>query len=129
MFQKIGRINSTWGGNLVDMVRSTKFLEIIESENLVENAANVGEYLLENLVTLENEFPHLVSQARGLGLLCAFDFPTAQLRNKFLKDLYVNHVVMLGCGEKSIRFRPPLDVQNEHIDLAMEKIRKTLGSL
>ena len=128
-FRKSSRINSTWGGNLVDMVRSAKFLEIIEEENLVENAAKVGEYLLENLTTLQNEFPQLVSQVRGLGLMCAFDFPTPELRNKFLNELYANHVVMLGCGEKSIRFRPPLNVQKQHIDMAMEKIRTTLSSL
>ncbi len=128
-FRKPGRINSTWGGNLVDMVRSTKFLEIIEEEELLLNATKVGAYLLENLKNLENEFPQLISQARGLGLMCAFDLPTTELRNTFRQELYKNQVIMLGCGERSIRFRPPLNIKNEHIDLGMERIRKTLTSL
>ena len=129
VFQKSSRINSTWGGNLVDMVRSQKFLEIINEENLVENAKNVGEYLLHNLQEIQIQFPELVSQARGLGLMCSFDLPTKDLRNKFLDELYNNKVLMLGCGPRSVRFRPPLNVTNENIDEAMSIIKKVLGKM
>ncbi|MBU1101337.1 MAG: L-lysine 6-transaminase [Bacteroidetes bacterium] len=128
-FRKSSRINSTWGGNLVDMVRSTRFLEIIAEENLLENAERVGKYLLERIKELQTEFPELVFQARGLGLLCAFDFPTQELRNKFLAKLYENGVVMLGCGTKSVRFRPPLNIKTEHVDKGIEIIRQALKTL
>lgn len=129
VFHKSSRINSTWGGNLVDMVRSQKFLEIIDEENLIDNAKNVGEYLLHNLHEIQIQFPELISQARGLGLMCAFDFPTKEQRNQFLDELYDNKVLMLGCGQKSVRFRPPLNVTNENIDEAMSVIKKVLAKM
>jgi L-lysine 6-transaminase len=129
VFQKSSRINSTWGGNLVDMVRSQKFLEIINEENLVENAKNVGEYLLHNLHEIQIQFPDLVSQARGLGLMCSFDLPSKEQRNQFLEELYNNKVLMLGCGPKSVRFRPPLNVANENIDEVMSIIKKVLATM
>src|SRR5437899_2795735 len=68
------RLNSTWGGNLTDMVRSTHFLRIIERENLFENAAKVGTYFLEQLLGLQEECP-VISALRGRGLFIAFDLP------------------------------------------------------
>jgi len=129
VFEKSSRINSTWGGNLVDMVRSQKFLEIIHEENLIENSKNVGEYLLHNLHEIQIQFPELISQARGLGLMCAFDLPTAEQRNKFIEELFEHKVLMLGCGPKSVRFRPPLNVTNENIDEAMSIIKKVLTNM
>ncbi|MCZ7604436.1 MAG: L-lysine 6-transaminase [Melioribacteraceae bacterium] len=129
VFHKSSRINSTWGGNLVDMVRSQKFLEIIHEENLVENSKVVGEYLLHNLQELQIQFPELVSQARGLGLMCSFDLPTPDIRNKFLDELYNNKVLMLGCGKRSVRFRPPLNVAEKHIDEAVSIIKKVLAKI
>ena len=127
VFHKSSRINSTWGGNLVDMVRSQKYLEIIDEENLVDNAKAVGEYLLQNLHAIQIQYPELVSQARGLGLMCSFNLPDSDTRNKFLDKLYEKKVLMLGCGQKSVRFRPPLNVGVKHIDEAMTKIKEVLS--
>ena len=126
VFKKSSRINSTWGGNLTDMVRSRKYFEIIEEENLVENALIMGKYLLENLVEIQNEFPELVSQARGLGLMCSFDLPSPELRTKFLKGIYRDKLIMLGCGVKTVRFRPPLIIQKDQIDQGIKIIRNVL---
>lgn len=129
VFHKSSRINSTWGGNLTDMVRARKYFEIIEEENLVENARVVGEYLLNKLKETQSEFPDLVSNARGLGLMCSFDLPDLEKRNKFLRELYKNRMIMLGCGNRSVRFRPPLTVSKEMIDRGMEVIKQTLREL
>lgn len=129
VFRKSSRINSTWGGNLVDMVRSRKNLEIIEEENLVENSHFVGKYLLEKLFELQIEFPNLVSQARGLGLLCAFDLPSTELRKKFLDELYKYKMIMLGCGVKTVRFRTPLIVTKEEIDKGISIIWNVLKTM
>ncbi len=128
VFKKPSRINSTWGGNLTDMVRSRKYFEIIEEENLVENAHIMGKYLLENLLEVQNEFPQFVSQARGLGLMCSFNLPDTELRTKFLKEIYRNKLVMLGCGVKTVRFRPPLIIQKDHIDRGMKIIKDVLSN-
>ncbi len=117
-----GRINSTWGGNLVDMVRATHFLRIIERENLVENAREMGACFLARLREVQEEEP-LISRARGCGLMLAFDLPTPDLRDAFWKELFANGLLALCCGERSIRFRPVLDIRSEDIDEAIAAIR------
>lgn len=128
VFKKSSRINSTWGGNLVDMVRSRRILEVIYEDKLVENAKIQGEYLLNKLLELQNEFPNKISNSRGLGLLCSFDFENGELRDKFRNDVYKEKLIILGCGEKSIRFRPALTVTKADIDEGLQIIRKVLNS-
>jgi L-lysine 6-transaminase len=125
-FRKSSRINSTWGGNLTDMVRATKYFEIIAEEKLVENSYNLGKYLLSNLEQIQAEFPALISQTRGLGLMCSFNLPDTEKRNKFLKDLFNNRLIMLGNGSQSVRFRPPLTVSKSEIDECLAIIRDVL---
>src|SRR5213596_1980296 len=122
-FRLSSRLNSTWGGNFTDMVRSTHFLRIIEEEHLVENAAKVGGYFLDQLHDLQKE-EALISAARGRGLFLAFDLPDAKTREEFWKGFFDLGVLTLRSGENSIRFRPPLDITAEVIDEAMEAMRK-----
>ncbi len=126
-FRKSSRINSTWGGNLVDMVRSKHILRIIEEENLVENSRVVGEYLLHKLKEIQKDFPDMVRNARGLGLMCSFDLPSAETRNRFKDACFKEKLIILGCGEKSIRFRPPLNITKEEIDNGLNIVRKVLS--
>lgn len=127
VFHESSRINSTFGGNLIDMVRFTYILKIIEKENLLENATVQGKLLLSQLQKISEDFPRLISNARGLGLMCAFDLPDGDKRDTFLEDMYQQKVLLLGCGDRSIRFRPHLIVSAEEIMLAMEQIRKVLS--
>lgn len=129
VFKKSSRINSTWGGNLTDMVRSRKYFEIIEEDNLIQNAELVGKYLLQNIYELQSEFPEFVSNARGLGLMCSFDMPDPEIRKTFLTELYKNKLIMLGCGKSSIRFRTPLIVSNEDIDKGFAIIKEVLNKM
>jgi L-lysine 6-transaminase len=128
VFQVSGRLNSTWGGNLVDMVRAQKFLEIIEEENLVENARRQGEHLLGALHRLAEEFP-AVSNIRGLGLFAAFDMPDADTRTKIRTACLNKGLIILPCGERSIRFRPPLNVRGEEIDAGVAIIAEAIREL
>jgi L-lysine 6-transaminase len=122
-FRLPSRLNSTWGGNFTDMVRSTHYLRIIAEEHLVENAAKVGAYFLEQLRELQSEEP-LISAARGRGVFLAFDLPDAKTREEFWHGFFDLGVLTLRSGENSIRFRPALDVSAEAIDEAMELMRK-----
>ncbi|MBD3191900.1 MAG: L-lysine 6-transaminase [Candidatus Heimdallarchaeota archaeon] len=124
VFHESSRINSTWGGNLVDMVRSTKYLQIIAEDKLVENARKVGEYLLKGLQDLAEDACN-ISNARGRGLFCAFDLRSTKERDAVKKQLLKNKVLILGCGEQSIRFRPPLCLDKEHVDLALERFENS----
>src|ERR1700756_901765 len=122
-FRLSSRLNSTWGGNFTDMVRSTHFLRIIEKEHLVENAGKVGGYFRDQLRALQREEPR-ISAARGRGLFLAFDLPDPRAREEFWKGFFDLGVLTLRSGENSIRFRPPLDITAEVIDEAMELMRK-----
>jgi len=123
VFHVSSRLNSTWGGNLVDMVRAKHYLRIIKEDRLVENADRVGAYLLKQIEELQEEFPPLISNARGRGLMCAFDLPSEVLRDHFKNEVYKAGVIMIGCGEKTMRFRPPLDITTEGVDEGMHIIR------
>jgi len=122
VFRKSTRINSTWGGNLVDMFRFKRILEIIEEEDLVKNCEVMGIHLLTKMIELSNKYPDKVSNARGLGLFCAFDCRDAAMRDTIHREAMKNGVLILGCGEKSIRFRPPITVKKENIDAGIEVI-------
>jgi L-lysine 6-transaminase len=122
VFRLPGRINSTWGGNLVDMVRATHCLRIIERERLVENAARMGAQLLDGLRELSDEFPFF-SAVRGRGLMIAFDLPTRELREQFITGLFETGLLALRGGERSIRFRPALDMDEATAEAALELIR------
>ena len=122
-FRLPSRLNSTWGGNFTDMVRSTHYLRIIEKENLVENAAKAGAYFLEQLLNWQRGC-EIVSAVRGRGLFIAFDLPDGETRDKVWRKLFDSGLLVLKSGEGSIRFRPALDVTKEVVDEAMEILRK-----
>ncbi|MCK4764335.1 MAG: L-lysine 6-transaminase [Candidatus Aminicenantes bacterium] len=129
VFSVSGRINSTFGGNLMDMVRFEKYLEIIEEEKLVENAAVQGDYLLSGLTDLQKEFPGKVSNARGMGLICAFDMPDAAKRNEAINKMKELGMIILSCGPISIRCRPRLNVTREEIDEALRIMREAIKAV
>ena len=129
VFVESSRINSTWGANLVDMVRSQRYLEIIEQENLVENAAVVGKYFQDQLLNLQKKYPGTLSNVRGMGLFIAFDLPADYIRDQFMREARKNGMLVLKCGERSIRFRPSLNITTQIVDEAIEIIQITLATI
>ena len=130
VFTVSSRINSTWGGNLVDMVRSRRYLEIIEEEKLVENARTVGALLLGELAALAAELPGKVTNVRGKGLFIAFDLPDGATRGTVLSTmLQKHHVMALSCGERSIRLRPALTIGRDEALLGAKRLRAALAEV
>lgn len=129
VFHTSSRINSTWGGNLVDMVRCRMYLEIYEEERILETVRRRGELLLTELQALQSEFPDRVSNARGKGLFCAVDLPDREFRTEFLKALFARHVVMLGCGERAVRFRTALNIPEADLLEGLTIIRQVLRAM
>ena len=123
------RINSTWGGNLTDMVRSQRYFEVIDEENLVENAAKVGKYFVGELERFQEEFPSLVSNVRGRGLMTAFDLPSGELRDKALKAFMANDVMVLASGSRSARFRPALNLSMDEAAEGIKRMERGLKEL
>jgi len=129
VFNVSSRINSTWGGNLVDMVRSRRILETIEADGLFTHAAKAGRYLLDRLKDLAAEFPGLVLDPRGRGLMCAFSMPDSAQRDELVARLWDRHVIMLASGADSVRFRPALIVSRDEIDAAVDAVRAVLTQM
>jgi L-lysine 6-transaminase len=129
VFEESSRINSTFGGNLVDMVRFTIYLELIEREGLVKKAEQSGQYLLSSLIKLQDEHSDLITNTRGKGLFCAYDLPTPEHRDKMIEFAEKEGAILLGCGHRSIRFRPHLNISIEEIDIAISIIKNSLNRL
>jgi L-lysine 6-transaminase len=126
VLQVSGRINSTWGGGLVDMVRSRRLLEIIESEGLIDAAGPKGARLVAGLDAIRTE-TGLLSNVRGRGLFVACDLARAEQRNAVIDDLRrIERVIVLPCGISSIRFRPALSVSEDEIDEAVAAVRRSV---
>ena len=129
VFRESSRLNSTWGGNVVDMVRISLYLKIIEEENLVKNAETIGKHLLNKLLSLQEDFPHLVSNSRGAGLFCAFDCTNEESRNKLTAHIMKEGAIVLGSGKKSVRFRPHLNITSSEIDQGIDMIKRALNRM
>ena len=126
VFNISSRLNSTWGGNLVDMVRCQKYLEVIKEENLVKNAEIQGKRLLAGLIEASEKYPNIISNARGRGLMCAFDASNAEKRDHLKNEMYNRGLIVVGCGEKTIRYRPPLIISEEEIDKSLDILNESL---
>ena len=127
VFKVSGRINSTWGGGLVDMVRARRILEIVERDHLVDHAARVGEWFLGELHTLAGRHVDVMSNVRGLGLMCAFDLPAGAVRDDSIRRLQEEHVLALSCGDRSIRFRPALNITMPELGVALAALDRVLS--
>ncbi len=130
VFRVSSRINSTWGGNLVDMVRARRILEVIEADDLFGRVGPIGDILLGLLQDLACAYPSLVANPRGRGLMCAFDLPTPELRDEVAsRMLSEERVFILPSGERAIRFRPTLTVTEDELRIAVEALRNVLESV
>lgn len=129
VFHESSRINSTWGGNLVDMVRCAKYIDVIIEDDILDNVRKRGKTLMSELHNLMIKYPDIVSNVRGMGLMCAFDVPTAAMRNEILSSAYAKGAIVLPCGESSIRFRPPMIITDAEIREVSTILDSALGEL
>ena len=127
VFTVSSRLNSTWGGNLTDMVRARRIFEVIERDRLVDRARLTGAHLLSALRQLADRHPQ-ITDVRGRGLMCAIDLPSPDERNAVLTRLFTDeHVLMIGTGSRGIRFRPPLVVTTAELDDAVGALDRVLS--
>jgi L-lysine 6-transaminase len=126
VFKVPSRINSTWGSNLVDMVRGTRIIDVILEENLLEHCLRQGERLLRGLQELHRAFPEVTSNPRGKGLFCALDLCSPELRATTIAKAQELGMIILASGQQGLRFRPALNLRTEDLDLGVELLRKSL---
>jgi L-lysine 6-transaminase len=118
VFDTSSRINSTFGGNLIDMFRAATYLEIMEREDLVTNAARVGSHLKSGLQELADRHSG-ISNVRAAGLFQAFTMSNKEMRDDFRRRALDVGVLTLASGSDSIRLRPPLNLSQEEADQAL----------
>lgn len=125
VFQESSRINSTFGGNYIDMIRFKLILEVIENENLLDNVNKQGDFLKSELEKLQEKHSN-VSNVRGMGLFCSFDLSSGEERDTIINKAFENKLILLSCGEKTIRFRPHLNVKKEDIEKVIDILNEIL---
>jgi|TARA_B100001971_G_scaffold210071_1_gene234815 L-lysine 6-transaminase len=125
-FNTSGRLGSTWGGNHIDMIRSSKIIDIIKEDNLEVNAIERGNQWLNNMKMIKS---NEIDNIRNIGLLMSFDMKTTKIRNKFLDILKKNKLLCLGAGDKTIRMRPNLAVSSEEIEECIKKTKISLQEI
>ena len=123
VFSTSGRINSTWGGNIVDMVRFQYIADAIQKYDLVSNAAQVGGHFMNALSRIDG-----LHNIRGRGLMIAFDLETTAERDQ-LKSLLQERMIVLTCGTRSIRLRPTLSFSKADADTACNIIEHSISKL
>lgn len=126
VFHRSSRINSTWGGNLVDMVRAKRFIEIIRDEKLCENIAERGCQVLGGLQSVAREHAH-VSNVRGIGSWQAFTCESPAARDAMIASLRDHGVLVLASGPQSVRLRMPLTLSSAEADMLIERVGAAAG--
>jgi len=129
VFKVPSRIGSTSGGNLADMVRATRILQIIEEENLVDHAARMARLLLEELQKLAADHPNEIKNVRGLGLLIAFDLPSKEAREEFVKRCLSKRLLVMFAEPVTIRLRPFVNVDEDSIANLIRIIKEVLKEM
>jgi L-lysine 6-transaminase len=110
------------------MVRARRILEVIEADELFDHAAEQGRYLRARLDELAYDFPAIVFEPRGRGLMCAFNLPTTADRDELIRRLWQRAVIVLPAGPNGVRFRPALTVSRAEIDAAISAVRSALAA-
>ncbi|NUQ44646.1 MAG: L-lysine 6-transaminase [Phycisphaerae bacterium] len=123
VFRLPSRINSTWGGNIVDMVRCKQLLHLYETEDLVGNADRMGRRMLAQLEAIAAEEP-VIRAARGRGLMMAFDLLDTETRDRFWRGCFEIGLLTVRSGRRSVRLRPALDITADVIDETAGLIRE-----
>jgi L-lysine 6-transaminase len=111
------------------MVRCEAYLKVVAGEKLLANASRVGARLLAGLEETALAHPGLVSNVRGRGLMCAFDAPTEEARGVILKKALEERLILLPCGPRSVRLRPPLNLSTAEAGEGVRRLRKALQAL
>jgi L-lysine 6-transaminase len=128
VFKRSSRINSTWGGNLVDMVRCTQFIKIIERDNIAELVTSIGDHVISGLRSMAKE-TGVFTSVRGKGSLIAFTLPTPEHRTAMLNTLMEFGVIALPCGTRSVRFRLPLVMTIQDANELLQRTQDAVSAM
>lgn len=131
-----GAHENTLGGNPVVCSAALSVLEAMKSDNLVENAAEVGEYLIERFEELSEEYP-LLGDVRGKGMMIGLEFvedkntkkPAEEERDQIMEKAFKQGLILLGAGDSSVRLAPPLTLTKEQADTGLKIFEDSLSEV
>jgi len=115
-----GAVSSTWGGgHRIDMAAGARIIDVIKRDKLMLNAKRMGAYFAKRLAEIRKEHG-VITEVRGLGLMLAAEIQTKEARDFLLNDCFRRGLFLLGCGQKAVRFAPPLVIKEEEAGLGLE---------
>ena len=123
-----GRIQNTWVGDPHKMILLQEVVKTIKSENLLDLQVQSGAVLLNGLRDMEKRFPGLFHASRGLGTFCSVDMPTEAIRNEFVEKAKQSGLLIGGCGDSTVRFRPSLVAEPKHMEIAVDVMNKVAST-
>jgi len=127
-----GMLGGTYAGNALSCAAAVETQHVIKEEGLIENSEKMGVRLRENLSSFQNtEYAKsMIGDVRGLGLMVGMEFnPDIEsgIKNKFCQEAVKEGLLVLGCSTyEVVRFVPPLNVSENEIDQACEKVETVL---
>ena len=122
-----GTHGSTFGGNPLAMSVGNAVLDQIFKKGFLTNVQKSSKYFMEELNDIKNEYPNIIKEVRGIGLLIGLQLHEDQ--NKFIKKLEDNKLLTMRAGENVVRILPPLNVKKNEIDIAIKIIRKVCNEM
>lgn len=120
------RVFNTWMGDPSKIILLEAVLETIRKENLLHRVTTVGDYMLKQLTSLQNEFSTIINSIRGRGTFIAFNCVSPELRDAIVKKLLSKGIQAGGCGTAAIRLRPALTFTEQHANIFLDTLRSIL---
>jgi 4-aminobutyrate aminotransferase len=125
-----GAVSSTWGGgHRIDLAVGLKTVEVIEKENLLKSAEKMGNYIKKRLEELKSRYNKKILDVRGLGLMLAFELSKSNQKREIVQEAFKKGLLLIGCGEKSVRIVPPLNIQIEDADNGLKILEDVVKSI
>ncbi len=122
-----GTHGSTFGGNPLAMTVGNSVMDIISNKKFLKNVKSISEYFLFNLNKIKNEYPNIIKEIRGRGLLIGIQLKTDQVN--FIKKLMDNNLLTIRAAENVVRILPPLNVKKNEINQSLKIIKKVCSEL
>ena len=122
-----GTHGSTFGGNPLAMAVGNSVMDIISNKKFLNNVKNISKYFFSNLNHIKNEYPNIIKEIRGRGLLIGIQLKANQI--KFIKKLMDNKLLTIRAAENVVRVLPPLNVKKNEVDQALKIIKKVCSEI
>ena len=120
---------TTYGGNPLAMAVADAVLTELTSKNFLKNVVKNGDFLKNQLIKLQDQFPNLIAEVRGEGLMLGIKINDKIENNLVVKQFLKNHLLTIPAGENVIRILPPLIIESKHVKEGIAKMKKSLMEL